>query len=93
MKSNVVDLRPHASRAAVEKAEPLESAVRELSERIAQNNESRRRLFSRVDELRGLTPSLRRRRARPAPPEMTALVNFFSIEEDDAQASTPLQVA
>jgi hypothetical protein len=38
----------------------------ELSARIAENNAARRRLFSRLDELRGFSPELRRRRSRPA---------------------------
>jgi hypothetical protein len=92
MRSNVLRLEPPAAAAAVE-AEPIESAVRELSRRIAESNAQRRRLFSRIDELRGFTPELRRRRARPAPPAMTAPLNFFSIEEAETQASAPLMVA
>ena len=93
MMSNVVDIRPAAAAAAVE-AEPIESAVRELSQRIAENTEARRRLFSRIEELRGFTPELRRRRSRPAPPAMTAPVTFYSIEEADAvEALAPLRVA
>ena len=91
MVSNVVDIRPHAP-AAVEQVEPIEVAVLEVSAAIASNNVERRRLFSRLDELRGLTP-LRRRRVRPAPPSMTEPVTFFSIEEADASSSAPLQVA
>ncbi|MBV8857890.1 MAG: hypothetical protein JOZ02_13230 [Acidobacteria bacterium] len=90
--SNVYELRSPAS-AAVEQAEPVEAAVRELSARIKDNNEQRRRLFSRVDELRGLTPSLRRRRGRPAPPAMLAPVTFFSIEEAEAEAPATRQAA
>jgi hypothetical protein len=86
MKSNVYELRPPAAAAAVVEVEPLEAAVREVSARIAENNESRRRLFSRLDELRGLTPSLRRRRPRALPPGMSAPVTFYSIEEADASA-------
>lgn len=81
MVSNVVDLRPPAAAAAVDQAEPIEAAVRELSARIAENNQARRQIFSRVDELRGLSPGLRRRRSRPSPPAMSAPVTFFSIEE------------
>ena len=90
--SNVYELRPPAAVAEVEQAEPLEAAVREVSARIAENNAERRRLFTRLDELRGLTPSLRRRRARslpPAPPEPVT----FTIEEAAAPAPAPLQVA
>jgi hypothetical protein len=83
MVSNVVDIRPPA--AAVEQVEPIGSAVLEVSARIASNNVERRLLFSRLDELRGLTP-LRRRRARPTPPAMSDPVTFFSIEEADASS-------
>jgi hypothetical protein len=55
--------------------------VRELSARIAENNPASRLLFSRAEEPRGLSPQLRRRRARPAPPLMSAPVTFYSIEE------------
>ena len=92
MMSNVVDIRPTTSTTAVE-AEPIEAAVRELSARIAQNNAARRQLFSRIDELRGFTPELRRRRSRPSPPAMSSPVTFFSIEEADAPAPALLQVA
>lgn len=91
MQSNVVDIRPPAP-AAVEQVEPIELAVLEVSARIAQNNDERRLLFSRLDELRGLTP-LRRRRTRPTPPAMAEPVTFFSIEEADAEESASLQVA
>jgi hypothetical protein len=80
MRSNVVELRPPASVAAVVEAEPLEAALRELSARIAANN-SARRLFSRVEELRGLSPGLRRRRSRPLPPAPSRPLTFYSIEE------------
>jgi hypothetical protein len=93
MKGTVLRLEPPAARAAVVEAEPIEAAVRELSTRVAENNAARRRLFSRLDELRGLTPGLRRRHARPSPPAMTAPVNFFSIEEADFEAPAPRQVA
>ena len=92
MQGNVFRLERPAS-AAVAEAEPVEAAMRELSARIAENNTQRRRLFSRIDELRGFTPELRRRRSRPAPPAMTAPVNFFSIEEAGATESAPLRVA
>ncbi|MDT5268418.1 MAG: hypothetical protein QOH49_604 [Acidobacteriota bacterium] len=92
MMSNVVELRPPAAPAAVEQAEPIEAAVLELSARIAENNAERRRLFARLDELRGLTPSLRRRRARSlplAPPEPVT----FAIEETAASAPAPRRAA
>ena len=91
MKSNVIAFEPAA--APADQVEPLEEAVREVSARIAENNAGRRLLFSRLDELRGLTPGLRRRRVRQAPPAMTAPVTFYSIEEAEASESAPLQVA
>jgi hypothetical protein len=91
MVSNVVDIRPPAS-AAVEQVEPIEVAVREVSERIASNNDERRLLFNRLGELRGLTP-LRRRRTRPTPPAMAEPVTFFSIDEADASSAGSLRVA
>jgi hypothetical protein len=90
MMSNVVDLRPPAAAAAVEQAEPLEEAVLEVSARITENNVERRRLFSRLDELRGLSPERCRKRTRPTPPALDAPVTFYSIEEaaaDQAQAT------
>ena len=98
MKSNVYELRPPAAAAAAVEPEPIEAAERELSARIAKNNDQRRRLYSRIDELRGFTPGLRRRRARPAPPAMSQPVTFFSIEEAaviDAgmQSRTPARAA
>jgi hypothetical protein len=92
MMSNVVAIRPPASAAAADQAEPLEAAVREVSARIAGNNDERRSLFSRLDELRGLTPELRRRRRREAAPSMSPPVTFYSIEEA-ADVAAPLQVA
>ena len=86
MTSNVLRLEPRAS-AAVEQVEPIESAVREVSARVTQNAEERRRLFSRLDELRGLT-TRRRRRARPSPPAMAEPVTFYSIEEADASPAS-----
>ena len=89
MRTNVYHLQPQAGAAAVaDEREPVEAAVRELSARIAEYNATRRRLFSRLDELRTLSPELRRRRARPAPPVMTAPVTFFSIEEAAPEPQT-----
>ena len=81
MMSNVVELRPPAAPAAVGQVEPVEAAVRELSARIAGNNDERRQLFSRLDELRGLTPGLRRRRARAAAPAPSRPITFYSIAD------------
>lgn len=93
MMSNVVELRPPAAAAAVVEAEPVEEAVREVSSRIAENNVERRRLFYRLDELRGLSPERRRKCSRPSPPAMTAPVTFFSIEEPAAEAPAPRRAA
>lgn len=91
MRSNVYCFAPAA--AAVEQVEPIEAAVLEVSAAIASNSGERRRLFSRLDALRGLT-HLRRRRVRPDPPAMSEPVTFYSIEEAEAdEATTPLQVA
>ena len=90
MMSNVLQLEPAAARAAGEQVEPLEEAVREVSARIAANNAERRRLFARLDELRGMTPSLRRRGPRQPAPELSGPVSL-SIEEADA-APAPLQL-
>jgi hypothetical protein len=89
MKSNVTSFRPPAAVAAVERAEPLEAAVLEVSARIAENNAERRLLFSRLDELRGLSPERRRRRVRPAPPSLSRPVTF----EAAADVAAPRQVA
>jgi hypothetical protein len=82
--SNVVELRPPAAPAASGEPEPfeaesVEAAVREVSARIAENNAERRRLFYRLDELRGLSPERRRRRPRTAAPSLSEPVTF-SIE-------------
>lgn len=91
MKSNVIQFEP--SVAVPDQVEPVESAVLKVSGRVATLNDEKRCLFSRLDELRGLSPSLRRRRARPAAPATSRPVTFFSIEEADASESAPLQVA
>lgn len=79
MKGNVIQLVPPP---ASDQVEPLDAAVLEVSARVATLNDERRRLHSRLDELRGLSPSLRRRRPRVAP-SMSRPVTFFSIEEAD----------
>jgi len=91
MRSNVIAFEPAA--ASAEQAEPLEAAVREVSGRIAGNNAERRLLFNRIDELRGLSPGLRRRRVRQAPPAMSRPVTFYSIEDAEASESAPLTAA
>lgn len=98
MVNNVYEMRPPAASAAADQVELLEAAVRELSARIAENNARRRQLYSRLDELRALTPSLRRRRPRPLPPALPKPLTFFSIEEASdidagAQGRTPALAA
>lgn len=92
MKSNVYSFAPAGAATAAE-PEPIEAAVREISARIAESNVARRRLHARVEELRTLAPGLRRKGPRLAPPEMSAPVTFYSIEEADASGSSPLQAA
>lgn len=95
MKGTVLHLMPPAATAG--QAEPLESAVLEVSARIATNSDERRLLFTRLDELRGSSPALRRRRPRVAL-SMPRPVTFYSIEEAspsgaDTQGLTPLLAA
>ena len=92
MKSNVIQFEPPA--APPDQVEPVEAAVLEVSARVAALNEEKRRLFNRLDELRGLSPSLRRGRPRAGSPALSRPVNFFSIEEADVNAApAPRQVA
>jgi hypothetical protein len=93
MKSNVIKFGlPDA--AAVDRREPLDAAVLDVSGRVATLNDERRRLFTRLDELRGSSPSLRRRRARVLPLSTSRPVTFYSIEEASASSeSGPLQAA
>jgi hypothetical protein len=88
MKGNVYQFTP-AGAAPAHQAEPLDAAVLEVSARIATNSDERRRLFTRLDDLRGLSPELRRRRPRAEAPSLSRPVTFFSIEEaagDDTPA-------
>lgn len=92
MKGNVIRFEQPA--AAVDQAEPLDAAVLEVSAEIASNSDERRRLFSRLDELRGSSPQLRRRRARVDPADLSRPVTFYSIDEArDSSESGPLQAA
>lgn len=81
MKGNVIQLMPPPATLASDQAEDLSAAVREVSARVAQNNDERRCLHSRLDELRGLSPWLRRRRTRAAAPALADPITFYSIEE------------
>jgi hypothetical protein len=93
MKSSVVRFGQPAS-AAADQAEPLDAAVLDVSAAIASNNEERRRLFTRLDELRASSRRLRRRRARVSLTNISRPVTFYSIEEaGDSSESGPLQAA
>jgi hypothetical protein len=76
--TNVYHLQPQTVAAVADRREPVEAAVRDLSARIAESNESRRRLHSRLDELRSAEPASRPRALPVDPPRP---VTFFSIEE------------
>lgn len=91
MRANVIQLVPPDAGANGE-PEPLEAAVLEVSGEIAANSDGRRRLFARLDELRGAGP--RRRRARVSPAAPSRPITFFSIEDADAPSEPgPLQAA
>jgi hypothetical protein len=64
--------------------EPLEEAVGEVSARLALNNSERRRLYSRLDELRSSDPALRRSGPRSLLPDPLRPLTIFSIEEADS---------
>ncbi len=94
MTRTVLRFEPLASAAAVDQREPLGAAVLEVSAAIASNNDERRRLHTRLDELRGLSPDLRRRRPRVLPLDASSPITFYSIEEATASSeSGPLQAA
>lgn len=80
MSTNVLQLQPQPGAVAVRR-EPLDEAVLEVSARLATNNGERRRLHSRLDELRSADPSLQRCRSRALPADPLRPVTFFSIEE------------
>lgn len=91
MRSNVIQFE--AAGAAPDRVEPVESAVLEVSGRLAALNDEKRRLFNRLDELRSPSPSLRRRRPRTVPPAPSRPVTFYSIEEAGDSEPATLQVA
>ncbi len=94
MRSHLLRLEPPAAAAAVDQVEPLDAAMLEVSARIAANSDERRLLFSRVDELGGRLPSLRRKHTRPTAPAMSRPITFYSIEEAASEdVAAPLQVA
>ena len=74
--------------AAADTREPLEAAVREVSDRVRALNGEHRLLHSRVDELRSADPALRRKRPRALPVDLLRPVTFFSIEEAAPEPQT-----
>lgn len=79
MNSNLVELQPGA--AAAGGVEAVEAAVLEVSSRISSLNAGKRRLYTRLDELRSGDISLRRRRPRTPLPAPLRPVTFYWIEE------------
>ena len=79
--TNLFHLQPRPGAGIVDPREPLDEAVLEVSARLASNNSERRRLYSRLDELRSADPSLRRRRPRVLPLDPLRPLTFYSIEE------------
>ncbi|MET0625730.1 MAG: hypothetical protein ABW250_22535 [Pyrinomonadaceae bacterium] len=91
MSTNVYYLPPQPGAAAADQREPVEAAVRELSARVITNTDERRRLHSRLNELRSADPSLRRSRTRLLPLNPQRPLTIYSFEEADAPA--PLREA
>jgi hypothetical protein len=87
--TNVLHLQPQPGAVAGHR-EPLDSAVLEVSARLVTNNGERRRLHSRLDELRSADSSLRRSRTRALPLDPLRPLTIYSIEE---AAPAPLQEA
>lgn len=88
MSTHVLHLQPQTGAGA---REPLAEAVREVSGRMVTLNDERRRLHSRLDELRSADPTVRRSRPRPLPLDPQRPLTIFSIEE--AAAPAPLREA
>lgn len=80
MSVNVLHLQPQPGTLA-DPREPLADAVLEVSARLVANNGERRRLHSRLDELRAAEPALRRSRPRPLPVDPQRPLTIFSFEE------------
>jgi hypothetical protein len=78
MSTHVININP--GDAAPPTSEPMESAVLEVSDRVSALNSEKRRLFTRLDELRSGDADLRRSRSRELPAQLTP-VTFYSIEE------------
>lgn len=81
MSTNVLQLQPPPRAAAADTREPLDSAVLEVSARLATNNGERRSLYSRLDELRSADPSMRRAHTRSLPLDPHRPLTIYSIEE------------
>ncbi len=86
MSTNLLHLQLPPAGPHAELRESLTDAVLEVSARLETNNGERRRLHSRLDELRSADPSVRRSRPRPLPAVPPRPVTFFSIEEADPEA-------
>ncbi len=80
MSTNVLQLQPQPG-AVASQHEPLDEAVLEVSARLASNNSERRRLHSRLDELRTADPNHRRSHARSLPLDPQRPLTIYSIEE------------
>jgi hypothetical protein len=79
--TNVLQLQPQPRAVTADTREPLDLAVLEVSARLASNNGERRRLHSRLDELRSADPSLRRSCTRELPVDPHRPLTIYSIEE------------
>jgi hypothetical protein len=75
----------------VEEREPLNAAVMEVARRFASGWITRARRDARLAELRGLQPSLRRKRARRLPDPQGPPVTFYSIDEAPRECPAPRQ--
>ena len=92
MSTNVLHLQlPQPPAVTADTREPLTEAVLEFSSRLASNNGERRRLHSRLDELRSADPTLRRSHPRELPIVPQRPLTIFSFEE--AAAPAPLREA
>lgn len=89
MSTNVLHLQLQPPAAPADTREPVRDAVLEVSVRLVTNNDERRRLHSRLDELRSADPLLRRSRPRVLPLDPLRPLTIFSIEE----APAPLREA
>jgi hypothetical protein len=79
--TDVIQLQPGAGIAF--EREPVAEAVGEVSARLVSHNSERRRLYSRLDELRSADPALRRSRPRALPLDPLRPLTIYSIEDAD----------